>query len=109
MPRHVGVTNTLKLPRNGAVGFIDWLRRIAPITGKEEKENKKKCGDRTGDDKKDWPHIRVFSKCCDCCVNDVNHKRDRKKREPAPSTAQSYRNEDLRREVNSEGQSPTCQ
>jgi hypothetical protein len=103
------VASTLDLFPNGAVGFIDWLGRIAPITGKEEKENKKKCGDRTGEDKKDWPHIRVLSKCCDCGVNDVNHKRDRKQREPAPSTVQSDRHEDLRGEVNSEGQSPTSQ
>src|SRR5207249_3800342 len=110
------VANTLNLYPNGAacrvfmftlVGFIDLLGRIAPITGKEEKKNKKQCSDRTGDDKKNWPHIRVLFECCDCCVNDVSHTRNRENREPALSASQSYWNEDLRRGVNGEGQSPT--
>ena len=51
------VANTLNLFRNGAVGFIDWLDCIAPITSEEEQKDEEKCCHWTDDDEKNWPHV----------------------------------------------------
>ena len=90
---------TLYLFRQGAVGFIDWLDCIAPITCEEEKKNKKERSDWADNDEKNRPHIGVYLERRDCRTYDIRHYWNWKQREPAPSATQSYRNEDLGKNI----------
>src|SRR5438309_9131291 len=52
-PRQGVVANTLRLFRNGAVGFIDWLKRVCAPEATNNLQHQKPdnciCGNATGD------------------------------------------------------------
>src|SRR5438132_7176033 len=103
--RPVGRVNCA--PANGCSS--NWLGYIAPITSEKEQKYKKKCSNRTRDNEKNRPHVRVFVEGCNCRIKDVRHDRNREQGESSPGSTQPDGDEDVGSKINRAWQAPTCE